>query len=391
MSAPRLDINLDKITHNARMLAEDLGDRGIAVTGITKAALGSLDIAKAMLRAGMSGLGDSRIENIEAMRQQRISAPIMLIRSPMLSQVNRVVRNADISFNTELSVVRRLSAAAEEAERSHGIVLMVELGDLREGILPEDLVSTAREVMRLPNLELTGIGTNLACHSGMTPDADNMGALSALADRVEAELDVKLVLISGGNSANLDWALSKSATGRINHLRLGEAILLGCEPLHREPVDGLHTDAITLVAEVIESKTKPSLPWGTLAANWIGAYAIGAAVVFFQSQTQIDPAWRLAIVTGFLGALTTFSTFSVEAVSMLQHGRWLLTAATAGLHAQPINFGRLEHGKHGRTQVASQSGDQHTCTHQHQRGYPARLLWSVRPEARALHLFRSIW
>lgn len=295
MSTPRLDINLDKITHNARMLAEDLGDRGIAVTGITKAALGSLDIAKAMLRAGMSGLGDSRIENIEAMRQQRISAPIMLIRSPMLSQVDRVVRNADISFNTELSVVRRLSAAAEEAERSHGIVLMVELGDLREGILPEDLVSTAREVMRLPNLELTGIGTNLACHSGMTPDADNMGALSALADRVEAELDVKLVLISGGNSANLDWALSKSATGRINHLRLGEAILLGCEPLHREPVDGLHTDAITLVAEVIESKTKPSLPWGTLAETAFGGGVISidsgamARAILAVGEQDLDP------------------------------------------------------------------------------------------------------
>ena len=80
-----------------------------------------------------------------------------------------------------------------------------------------------------------------------------------------------------------------------------------------------------------------ALPWGTLAANWIGAYAIGAAVVFFQSQTQIDPAWRLAIVTGFLGALTTFSTFSLEVVSMLQHGRWLLAATTAGLHV----FGSL--------------------------------------------------
>ena len=80
-----------------------------------------------------------------------------------------------------------------------------------------------------------------------------------------------------------------------------------------------------------------SLPWGTLAANWIGAYAIGAAVVFFQSQAQIDPAWRLAIVTGFLGALTTFSTFSLEVVSMLQHSRWLLAASTASLHV----FGSL--------------------------------------------------
>lgn len=74
------------------------------------------------------------------------------------------------------------------------------------------------------------------------------------------------------------------------------------------------------------------LPWGTLAANWTGAYLVGVAVVFFQTQTQLDPAWRLAIVTGFLGALTTFSTFSVEVVSMLQHGRWLLATGTASLH-----------------------------------------------------------
>ena len=74
------------------------------------------------------------------------------------------------------------------------------------------------------------------------------------------------------------------------------------------------------------------MPWGTLLANWVGAYIIGVAVVYFQNQTQIDPAWRLAIVTGFLGALTTFSTFSVEVVSMLQHGRWLLALSTASLH-----------------------------------------------------------
>ena len=74
------------------------------------------------------------------------------------------------------------------------------------------------------------------------------------------------------------------------------------------------------------------LPWGTLAANWIGAYLVGMAVVYFQSQPQIDPVWRLAIVTGFLGALTTFSTFSAEVVTMLQQGRWLLATGTVGLH-----------------------------------------------------------
>jgi len=74
------------------------------------------------------------------------------------------------------------------------------------------------------------------------------------------------------------------------------------------------------------------LPWGTLAANWCGAYAVGVAVVFFQQHAGLDPAWRLAIITGLLGALTTFSTFSAESVTLLQHGRWALAAGHAALH-----------------------------------------------------------
>lgn len=260
MNAPRLEIDLDKITHNARILVEDLDARGIVATGVTRAALGSAEVAKAMLRAGVSGLGDSRIENIEAMRQERIAAPIMLLRPPMLSQAQRVVRHADISFNTELAVVRRLSAAAQEADRVHGVVLMVELGDLSEGILPADLVNAAREVLRLPHLTLTGIGAHLACGDGRVPDETHMAALSALAEEVESTLDVSLELVSGGSSATLAWALANGDTGRVNHLRLGEAILLGREPLHRQPLDDLYLDAVTLVAEVIESKVKPSRP-----------------------------------------------------------------------------------------------------------------------------------
>ena len=76
--------------------------------------------------------------------------------------------------------------------------------------------------------------------------------------------------MSGGNSANLNWALSDTSVDRINDLRLGESILLGREPLRRNPLDGLHTDAITLVAEVIESKVKPSKPWGIIAQSAFG-------------------------------------------------------------------------------------------------------------------------
>jgi len=270
VTTPRLEIDLDKIHHNARTLVELLAERGISVTGVTKASLGSPEIAGALLRAGVSALGDSRIENIEAMRLAKVPAEMTLIRSPMLSQVGRVARHADVSFNSEIEVIRRLSREAQKIHRTHGIVLMVELGDLREGIMPDDLLETVRETLRLPNIQLKGIGTNLACRCGVSPDASNMAELSALADLIEATFDLKLEIISGGNSANLEWALSGAETGRIDNLRLGEAILLGCETLNRQPINGLFTDALTLVAEVIESKVKPSQPSGTIAQTAFG-------------------------------------------------------------------------------------------------------------------------
>ena len=270
MNAPRLVIDLDKIYHNARALVECLAERDILATGVTKATLGSPEIAATMLRAGVNGLGDSRIENIEAMRLANITATMMLIRSPMLSQVAQVVAHADVSFNTEIAVIRQLSLAAQMVGKEHGVVLMVELGDLREGIMPDDLVSIVRETLSCPNIVLKGIGTNLACLSGVSPNAANMMALSALAESIEEDFDITLEIVSGGNSANLQWALSGVDIGRINNLRLGEAILLGREPLHRQALDGLYTDAFTLTAEVIESKRKPSQPSGVVGQTAFG-------------------------------------------------------------------------------------------------------------------------
>lgn len=78
--------------------------------------------------------------------------------------------------------------------------------------------------------------------------------------------------------------------------------------------------------------TSAGLPWGTLAANLIGGYLVGVCVGVFQQLPELDPVWRLALVTGFLGALTTFSSFSAEVVAMLQHGRYALALLTASAH-----------------------------------------------------------
>lgn len=296
MAAPRLEIDLDKIHHNASILVERLARRGISVTGVTKATLGSAEIATTFLQAGVKALGDSRIENIEAMRLARVTAPITLIRSPMLSQVKQVIMQADVSCNSEIEVIRKLSREAQKANRTHGVILMVELGDLREGIMPGDLADTVEEILDLPNIMVKGIGTNLACRSGVSPDGNNMATLSELADSLEATFDVTLEIVSGGNSANLEWALSGQEIGRINNLRLGEAILLGCETLHRQPIDGLYTDAITLSAEVIEVKVKPTLPSGTIAQTAFGEVppatdrGLVTQAILAIGQQDIDPS-----------------------------------------------------------------------------------------------------
>lgn len=270
MTTPRLEIDLDAIAHNARVLVDRLASKGIRVVGVTKAALGSPGVAAAMLRGGVAGLGDSRVENLARLRTAGVAAPLTLIRSPMLSQVEHVVRCADVSLNTEPVVLSALSAAAVRKRTRHAVVMMVELGDLREGVATEDVVDVAQFVVRLAGLRLAGLGTNLACQHGVSPDQRKMAELSHVVERVEASCGIELEVVSGGNSANLDWAFATEDVGRVDELRLGESILLGTEPLHRNPVEGLHTDAITLVAEVIEAKEKPSRPWGDVGQGAFG-------------------------------------------------------------------------------------------------------------------------
>ncbi len=270
MNAPRLEIRLDLVRHNASTLVHRLRERGVSVTGVTKATLGSPDIAHALLQAGVTSIGESRIENIESLRRAGVTAPLTLIRSPMASQAARVVEHADASLNTELDVLAQLSSSAQRQGRDHAVVLMVELGDFREGILPGDLEGFVRETLSLPAITLRGIGTNLGCQNGVAPDDRNMAELSGLVTMLESKFGLNLDVVSGGNSANLEWALGGGEIGRINDLRLGESVLLGCEPLRRRPIEGLHTDAFTLVAEVIELKVKPSRPWGEINQTAFG-------------------------------------------------------------------------------------------------------------------------
>jgi predicted amino acid racemase len=257
MSYPRIEVDLGKIRRNTQTLVERLDPRGIGVTGVSKAVCGHPAIAQAMLDGGALGLADARIRNVQRLRAAGITGPITLIRTPMLSQVDQVVQSCETSYNTEPLIISALAAAAIRKGSVHGIVLMVEMGDQRDGILPENLADVAQLVMQVPGVALKGIGANFACLNGGAPTAFQMAALSALSNRIEEVCGPFLNIVSGGNSANLPWALGEHSTGRINDIRLGEAILLGVEPVSGDQMDGMHTDAFTLVAEVIETDARP--------------------------------------------------------------------------------------------------------------------------------------
>lgn len=296
MSGPYITIDLKKIEENANVITSLCSRYGIEVTGVTKVTCGMPQVAAAMIRGGISGIGESRMENIRRLKVSGILStesfvsklkdhdpkkektgiskkekiPIMLLRVPPLSLVDEIVTSVDISLNSELSVIKGLSDAAERKGLIHDIILMIDLGDLREGIWPDDLIPTVDEVISLSGVRIVGIGTNLSCYGGVIPTEENMGALVDYADEIEKRFSIELQYISGGNSSALTLINEGKMPGRVNHMRIGEAILLGRETIERREWPGTSQDAFTLVAEVIELKEKPSFPIGEIGQDAFG-------------------------------------------------------------------------------------------------------------------------
>lgn len=270
MAYPYISIDLDKIEHNARTIASLCQAHGIVVTGVTKGVGGHPEVAKAMVRGGISSIGESQLENIHRLTAAGVHASYMLLRLPSLSEVEAVVESVDVSLHSELTVLESLSRAARRRGRVHDVLVMVDLGDLREGVWPRDLVPFLRDALRLPGIRMRGLGANLACFAGVMPDENNMNRLVELAQEIEQTCGHALAWISGANSSGLNLIASGRMPRRVNHARIGEAILLGRETTHRQPWPETFQDAFILHAEVVEIKTKPSRPIGERGENAFG-------------------------------------------------------------------------------------------------------------------------
>jgi predicted amino acid racemase len=270
MSGPVMRIDLDAIEENARTIVGFCAQRGIEVTGVTKVTCGMPAVARALIRGGVTAIGESRLENIHRMRADGITAPFWLLRIPPLSAVDEIVTSVNVSLNSEMGVIRGLSAAAEERDLVHDIILMVDLGDLREGIWPNDLMTVAGEVRDLPGVRLRGLGTNLTCYGGVLPSRENMNRLVGYQKAVEDAFGIPLDILSGGNSSSLDLLRRGGIPSEVNNLRLGESLMLGLETANQTLWPGARRDAFVLGAELIEVKKKPSVPVGETGLDAFG-------------------------------------------------------------------------------------------------------------------------
>ena len=260
-------VDLQKITENTRCVVDALGGR--EVVGVTKVTCGAPQVARAMLAGGASALADSRLENLAGLRAAGVAAPLWLLRGSLPALAEETVSLADVSLESELVTVDALEDAAARLGKRHAVVAMIDLGDLREGMMPADLPAFVERVEALQNIDLLGIGVSLTCYGAVVPDADNLGELVRLTESAEAAIGRRL-LISGGMSSSLEALVAGVLPERVDNLRIGESILLGVSTVTREPILGLHADAIVASAPVIECYRKPSMPRGTIAQDAFG-------------------------------------------------------------------------------------------------------------------------
>ncbi len=267
----RIEVDCERLKRNTEAIVKMCAPQGIEVVGVTKACCGHPDVARAMLAGGAGLLADSRLRNIRRLREAGIDTEMMLLRLPALSQAEEVVRLAGISLNSQVETVQALSRAAQAQNLTPRVILMVETGDRREGVMPERALEVARFVAGLPNIELAGLGANVTCIAGVLPTVENTQLLIEVAETIERALGLSLKVMSAGNSASLALVLRQEMPARANQLRIGGAILIGeVDSTGDWPSALPHQDAFKVVAEVIEVETKPSVPEGLIAPNAFG-------------------------------------------------------------------------------------------------------------------------
>jgi len=300
---PRLEIFPSRIAENANSILQLCHQHQIQVACVGKVVCAHEAVIHTLEACGADMIADSRLENLARIKNAGIRLPRMLLRIPTPSRVAEVIDLADISLVSDLATIKAISAEAASRKVRHQVILMVDLGDLREGIWPDRLLEVLSQTLHLPALTVIGLGVNLACYGGVVPDTEKMEQLVHLREEARQAFGVDLPVLCGGNSANLPLLLSEGMPPEINLLRIGESILLGRNVLDRSPFPGTRQDTFQLVAEIIEMERKPSLPIGKRGQDafggepqfidrgmrWRAICNIGRQDTVIDNLTPLDP------------------------------------------------------------------------------------------------------
>ncbi len=265
---PRLVIDTEKYRYNVNRIQNLCHRHGLSMMAVTKVFCAAKPLTQVLKEEKVDYIADSRLTNL---RKISTTIPKVLLRLVSLYEVDEVVNVTNISLNSELSVIKALDKAAEKYDQKHGIIIMVDIGDLREGVYyKENLDLIIEEVLKLNHIELKGLGTNLTCYGGIIPTKETLKKLIDIVNHVEEKFDIDIDIVSGGNSSHLHLLNKDIHIDRINNLRIGEALALGRETAFGEQLEMLYNDVFTLEADIIELQKKPSVPEGDIGMDAFG-------------------------------------------------------------------------------------------------------------------------
>lgn len=259
---PCLEIDLGKIRSNAEKVVSVCKSQGIEVMGVTKSYCAIPDVIKVINESGITSFTDSRMLNIKRIRQAGFDFPMMLLRIPMMSEVEDLVAYAQMSLNSEIATVKKISDEAVKQGKVHGVLAMVDVGDLREGMWPDQVEDFAKACMELPGIELKGVATNYACYGGVLPSVKNASVLCEAGETVRKITGREDVIVSVGGTVAFKMVEEGVMPAGVNHIRIGEAITMGTDASNERDIEIVNQNTMQLAVEIVEVKIKPSVPIG---------------------------------------------------------------------------------------------------------------------------------
>ena len=262
-----LKLDKKKLEHNYQILDDHFKKHQIEWATVSKILCGNKPFMEELINMGTKEICDSRISNLQKIKEISPKIQTVYIKPPAQKHINEVVKYADVSFNTELSTIMLLNKEAGKQNKTHKVLIMIELGDLREGVMGDDLMEFYAEIFKLSNIRIIGIGANLNCLSGVMPSADKLIQLGLYKQIIEAKFNKKIPWISGGTSVVIPLMLTKQLPKGINHFRIGETLFFGLNLFTNDLVEGMHGDVFKFYAQIIELNEKPLVPTGVLDEN----------------------------------------------------------------------------------------------------------------------------